>query len=237
MCYLNLFFSVCFLLLFSSYTFSSEKIFFDTAVDINSLSSNSKLQITPEVAIGYKKLNHAYNIGYKNNSSNIEYQYYNYLTDSNKAVLLGGGINHKIKNSYLSISFDYSSDMKFVDSVQLGTRYNFSGEMNFYIQLRYLYSMSKDYNSNLNLIKNDNIIQHSNKANKKSNDCDSLSGSKFEYYNIISGDTLSEICQEKNWNISIVPYFNSFIKNVDLIYPGDLLRYPKRRMNEKAKDL
>ncbi len=228
MCYLNLFFSICFLVLFSSYAFSSEKIFFDTAVDINSLSSNSKLQTTPEVAIGYKKTNNAYNVGYKNNSYNIEYQYYKYITDHNKAVLFGGGINHKIKNSYLSISFDYSSNMKFVDSVQFGTRYNFSGEMNFYIQLRYLYSMSKEYNSNLNLIKSDNIIQYSNKIKKKENDCDSLNISKFEYYNIISGDTLSKICNEKDWNISIVPYFNAFIKNVDLIYPGDLLRYPKK---------
>ncbi|MGX9459339.1 hypothetical protein ACWU37_20640 [Photobacterium damselae subsp. damselae] len=194
------------------------------------MSSNSKAKITPEIAIGYKKSHHAYNVGYKNHGYNIEYQYYNYLTDYNKAVLLGGGINNKINNSYLSVSFEYGSYMKFFDSIQFGTRYNFSGEMNFYIQLRYLYSTDKMNTRSLNLITKDNRVKNSNNAV-------SLSISNFEYYNIIPGDTLSEICDKQKWNMSIVPFFNSYIKNLDFIYPGDILRYPKWRIDEKAKDL
>ncbi|MCG9778828.1 hypothetical protein [Photobacterium damselae] len=202
------------------YCIAGEGIFLDVGGNVNSLSSEHSSTLDPELALGFKSDRLIYNLGYKNRNFNIESQY-QFFDD----ILLGIGLNKKIdKNSYLSFSFDFPFFKK-LDNVQIGSRYNFSGELNFYIQMRVF---------NFNQVRNDGIrhIDRNDLNLSKFSDIHKIISkdkkyvNRYEHYKIIKGDTLSEICQYKNWNIYMIPKYNFFVHDLNLIYPGDILKYP-----------
>ncbi|MEF1217228.1 LysM peptidoglycan-binding domain-containing protein, partial [Photobacterium damselae] len=193
--------------------------------------------ITPEFAVGIFINKYTIDLGYKSNDMNLEIGRELY-SDNDGLFSAGIGINNDIDEySYLGLA--YARKVSSSVNVKIGSRYDVSGEFNAFFHLEYRY---------LNTRKSNDIILPVGTLNKGSShkrvepvsvpvketdkcdcDCDcSVKVGEFVYYTIRNGDILRDICSKKNWNIKKVLEYNSFIKNINLIYPGDVLRYPSK---------
>lgn len=211
--------------------------FLTSGFSINSQKSDSDLDITPELAVGIFINKYTIDLGYKSNDMNLEIGRELY-SDHDGIFTAGIGINNDIDEySYLGLAYG----RKISDSVniKIGSRFDVSGEFNTFLHLEYRYlntrkskniaipvsSLSQD-SSHKRVVSVSAPVKDIDKCDC---DCDcSVKVDDFVYHTIRNGEILRDICSKNNWNIKKVLEYNSFIKNINLIYPGDVLRYPSK---------
>ncbi|HIF9195263.1 TPA: autotransporter outer membrane beta-barrel domain-containing protein [Photobacterium damselae] len=161
------------IILFISLPISARNgLFLDAGVNVNSLTNDNELTINPDLSLGFKRDSYSYNFGFKNDGFNLEAQYYNYLNNTKDSVVFGVGLNEKFKEqSYLSLSFDFEF-VDNIDYIQIGSRYNLSGELNFYLLLRLFKYDSQKSNIRIKreLEENINYIYLNDKSDSSASD-------------------------------------------------------------------
>ncbi|OEC81386.1 hypothetical protein A9D46_18300 [Photobacterium damselae subsp. damselae] len=146
------------IILFISLPISARNgLFLDAGVNVNSLTNDNELAINPDLSLGFKKERYSYNFGFKNDGFNLEAQYYNFFNNTKDSVVFGIGLNEEFKEqSYLSLSFDFEF-FDNMDYIQVGSRYNLSGELNFYLLLRLFKYDNRNRNFSINKAIEENI--------------------------------------------------------------------------------
>ncbi|HIF9340580.1 TPA: LysM peptidoglycan-binding domain-containing protein [Photobacterium damselae] len=216
---------------------SYDGFFLTSGFTVNSQKSDSDLNISPELAVGVFINEYTIDLGYKSNDMNLEIGRELY-SDSDNMFSAGIGVNNDIdEHSYLSLSYGRRISDSMI--LKLGSRYDVSAEFNTFLHLEYRH---------LNTRKVENTVLPTSTLNQDSSykrvvavsmpvkdidncncNCDcSAKADSFVYHTIRNGDTLRDLCSKNNWNIRKLLEYNSFIKNINLIYPGDVLRYPSK---------